>query len=76
MLAQGNAGRALGHAWDAAARAATNDDQETLQAVEALAGEIDDDDARRLVAYCAACIADLRAGIQYESPMRKLFKRQ
>ena len=54
----------------------TTDDQETLAAVEALAGEIEGKDARRLAAYCAECLADLRAGIQYESPLRKLFKRQ
>jgi hypothetical protein len=75
-LALGKVGRALGHAWDAAAGAATTGDQETLEAVKELASEIDAKDARRLVAYCEACIADLRAGIQYESPLRKMFKRQ
>ena len=75
-LALGKFGRALGHAWDAAADAATTGDEETLEAIEALAAQIEGKDARRLAAYCSACISDLRAGITYESPLRKLFKRQ
>ncbi len=78
-LAVGKLGRALGHAWDAAARAATTGDQGALAEIEALAREIEalgkEKDAHRLAEYCAACLADLRAGITYESPLRKLFKR-
>jgi hypothetical protein len=75
----GKLGRALGHAWDAAAGAATTGDEEPLQAVEALAREIEalgkQKDAHRLAEYCAACLADLRAGITYQSPLSRLFRK-
>jgi hypothetical protein len=78
-LARGRYGPALGHAWDAAARAVTGHDLDGLEEVRALASEVearshgrDRDDAQRLVVYCRACRDDLAAGVPPDSYLWRL----
>ncbi len=75
-------GRAIARGWDAAVSAATARDREALEAVQALASQLEEragggerEEAHRLTAYCSACLDDLRAGIWHDSFLWRLFSR-
>lgn len=81
-LARGRLGRALGRSWDAALIAVNARDVQALEAVRALALQIEeqagggkDEEAHRLAAYCSACIDDLRAGVRHDSFLGGMLRR-
>ena len=82
QFGRGRADKALRKAWESATTAGMARDADTIDEVQVLASQIEElagrerEDAHRLVEYCAAYAADIRAGVPHDSTMSRLFRRR
>jgi hypothetical protein len=81
-LAHGQLGYAIRKAWEAAFASEYVREPEQLAEIQALASQLEElttgaeqEEAHRLVVYCAACREDIDAGIPHDSALGRLFRR-